>query len=133
MGEFLGDANLIDGTVSVDGGPSLIATSGARVAVGDLGDAQPGQQATVVVRAEILRRRPRTSILGSTTSSRGWSSCAQFEGGAMYYEVAVPQLSLRMKVSASAALHARSFERGEVLTVGWSKAQAPLVHRAAET
>jgi ABC-type Fe3+/spermidine/putrescine transport system ATPase subunit len=133
VAEFLGDANLIDGSVSVDDGPSLVSTSGARVVVGDLGDARPGQRATVVVRAEILRLAASDVTLGLDNQFEGIVELRAFEGGAMYYEVAVPTLGLKMKVSASAALHARSFDRGETLTVGWSKGQAPLVLRADET
>jgi ABC-type Fe3+/spermidine/putrescine transport system ATPase subunit len=133
VGEFLGDANLIDGTVSADGEPTLVSTSGAQVAVGDLGDARPGQQATVVVRAEILRLATSGTEIGLDNHFEGVVELRAFEGNAMYYEIAVPSLGLRMKVSASAALHARSFDRGEAITVGWAKAQAPLVLRADET
>jgi putative spermidine/putrescine transport system ATP-binding protein len=130
VAEFLGDANLIDGRVSTDGEPTLVSTSGARVAVGDLGDARPGQRATVVVRAEILRLAASDTTIGLDNHFEGVVELRAFEGNAMYYEVSVPSLNLRIKVSASAALHARSFDRGEAITVGWTKAQAPLVPRA---
>ena len=132
VAEFLGDANLIDGTVVVDGGPGIVTANGTRVAVGDLEDARPGQAATVVVRAEIIRLAPEGSTLGLDNHFEGVVELRAFEGGAMYYEVVVPQLGSRMKVSASSALHSRTFERGETIAVGWSKAQAPLVPRPVE-
>ena len=49
----------------------------------------PGQQATVVVRAEILRLAASDVNLGLDNQFEGVVELRAFEGGAMYYEVAV--------------------------------------------
>ena len=132
VAEFLGDANLIDGMVATDGSPAVVTATGVRIVVADLGDAAPGQPATVVVRAECLRLGPGGASLGLDNQFDGLIELRAFEGGAMYYEVAVEQLGSRMKISASSALHSRTFDRGETIAIGWDKAQAPLVPRPVQ-
>jgi len=127
VAEFLGDANLFDGTVkSVD--PPVVATgTGAFITVGDLGGAEPGDAVTVVARAEAMRLGRAGEDLPTDNQFPGTVELRAFEGSAMYYELAIPGLSERVKISAASALSREVFERGDRVTLGWSSDQTPVV------
>ena len=126
VAEFLGDANLLDGTLATDGvHASVELVGGTKVRVVDVDEAWIGRPVSVVVRAETIRIDEAGGALDTPNEFVGRVILRAFEGAAMYYEVDVPGVSGRLKVSAQAAVRHRVFEQGETVRVGWEPADTP--------
>jgi spermidine/putrescine ABC transporter ATP-binding subunit len=126
VAEFLGDANLLDGIARTDGASAWVELpGGARVHVAGVESAWIDRPASVVVRAETIRVDDAGSTLGTPNEFVGTVMLRAFEGAAMYYEVDVPGVIGRLKVSAQAAVRHRVFEAGDEVRVGWDPADTP--------
>lgn len=126
VAEFLGDANLLDGVAATDGVTAWVEVGNAtRVRVADLGSDALGRAVSVVVRAETIRIDGADSPLGTPNEFIGNVLLRAFEGSAMYYEVDVPGVSSRLKVSAQASVRHQVFEQGDTVRVGWDPADTP--------
>jgi spermidine/putrescine ABC transporter ATP-binding subunit len=128
VAEFLGDANLVDGVGATDGVKAWVQLPGTtRINVGDLDPGGIGRPVSVVVRAETIRIGPADSSLYTANEFDGRVILRAFEGAAMYYEVEVPGVTSRLKVSAQAAARHQIFEQGEDVRVGWDPADTPTI------
>jgi spermidine/putrescine ABC transporter ATP-binding subunit len=126
VAEFLGDANLLDGIAATDGVNAWVEVGeSTKVRVADLNSGSLGRLVSVVVRAETIRIDAADSSLGTPNEFNGSVLLRAFEGSAMYYEVDVPGLSPRLKVSAQASVRHRIFEQGDSVRVGWDPADTP--------
>jgi ABC-type Fe3+/spermidine/putrescine transport system ATPase subunit len=125
VAEFLGDANIFDGIATFDGNQVVMATNtGKRLMLSNHSDLSEGMQIGLAVRAECIRLGGPTDDLGCLNQFRGSVSLRSFEGSAMYYEIIVPGLTDRLKVSQFSLGNDR-FERGDSVTVGWDEVNAP--------
>jgi hypothetical protein len=79
----------------------------------------------VVVRAETVRIGDPGDSTGATNEFVGTIILRAFEGAAMYYEVDVPGVIGRLKVSAQAAVRHRVYEPGDDVRIGWDPADTP--------
>ena len=128
VAEFLGDANLLDGIARTDGVTAWVELSGgSRVLISAMDSEWVGRPASVVVRAESVRVEAAGSSLQASNEFDGTVSLRAFEGAAIYYEVGIPGVSDRLKVTAQAASRHRIFEVGELVRVGWDPADTPVL------
>jgi putative spermidine/putrescine transport system ATP-binding protein len=126
VAEFLGDANILDGVASTDGVTAWVMLGeSTKVRVADLSSHAEGRPVSVVVRAETIRIGAADKSLDTSNEFRGTVILRAFEGAAMYYEVDVPGLSARLKVSAQASVRHQVFEQGDAVRVGWDPADTP--------
>jgi putative spermidine/putrescine transport system ATP-binding protein len=126
VAEFLGDANLLDGTAATDGATAWVELAGGKnVTISELDSACIGRPVSVVVRAETIRIDGAATAIGTPNEFPGTVILRAFEGAAMYYEVDVPGLSSRLKVTAQAAVRHQVFEQGDAVRVGWEPADTP--------
>lgn len=125
VAEFLGDANIFDGVAVLDGNQiTMVMNSGTKLKLTNQSDLSEGMQIGVAVRAECIRLGCLTDDLGCFNQFQGFVSLRSFEGSAMYYEINVPGLTDRLKVSQY-ALGGDRFERGDSVKVGWEEVNAP--------
>jgi ABC-type Fe3+/spermidine/putrescine transport system ATPase subunit len=128
VASFIGDATLIDGTLRAGSGAAFIAGRDVRLSVADHGIGTGA--ATLVLRAEIVDlASDRSDLAHCDNTLSGSVEVAVFDGTGYYYEVAVPQLELAVKVAALEARHRSRFSVGEDLWIGWRRDDAPLVGR----
>ena len=127
VGEFLGDANLFDATVTSLDPPLVTGSSGSVISVSSIDGTSVGDRVTVVARAECLRIGAAGTSLGLDNQFAGTVELRAFEGAAMYYEVAAPGLADRVKISAGSALQRTVFELGDAISLGWSAEETPIV------
>ncbi len=125
VAEFLGDAMIFDGFVVADGKKLSLATkTGTKIDLSNQLDLSEGMEIGLAVRAECIRLGRLTDDLGCHNQFQGSISLRSFEGSAMYYEVNVPGLTDRLKVSDN-SLDGNRFERGDAVKVGWDEVNAP--------
>lgn len=124
VAEFLGNANLLSGTVAVDrrGGPCLEVGSGLVVPIrsDDLPVEAAGRRATVVLRAEALDLVAADGV--AVGGLRGRVALRVFEGSGVYFEVAVAGLAAPVKVTGAGRY--AGFQRGEEVVVRWQPEEA---------
>ena len=126
VAEFLGDANLLDGTAQTDGSSVWVELAGGtKIRVAEVESAWIGRPASVVVRAETVRIDDAGTSLSTANEFIGSVILRAFEGAAMYYELDVPGVTSRLKVSAQAAVRHRVYEPGENVRIGWDPADTP--------
>lgn len=125
VAEFLGDANIFDGFAVADGGKFVMETNtGTKMDLSNQSDLSEGMEIGLAVRAECIRLGRLTDDLGCLNQFQGSVSLRSFEGSAMYYEVNVPGLTDRLKVSDN-SLDGHRFERGDAVRIGWDEVNAP--------
>ncbi len=100
VADFLGRANVIDGTLRHDGtGPSVVTPGGARIAVTPERAIADGRNATAILRAEdiVIAAPPGDSAAHGLA---GEVALRLFEGEAVYYEIAVPGIDRALRVAS---------------------------------
>jgi spermidine/putrescine ABC transporter ATP-binding subunit len=126
VAEFLGDANLLDGTTITDGTAAWVELpGGTRIRVDHLPDSNVGRGACVVVRAETVRIDDPAQALDASNEFVGTVVLRAFEGAATFYEIDIPGVSNRLKVSAKAGARQKVFDKGDSVRVGWDAADTP--------
>jgi putative spermidine/putrescine transport system ATP-binding protein len=129
VAEFLGDANLIDGTLEVDGGRGRLRTaSGRELPVADAPPELIGTRCAIAVKSEAIdiESPARPGALEGVVHLR------VFEGGARYYEVDVAELDMRFKLSVPASGGRNSFDVGAQVGLHWDVTDAHLVSAAPD-
>jgi putative spermidine/putrescine transport system ATP-binding protein len=124
VAEFLGDANLIDGTLEADGGRGKLKTaSGREIAVAEAPPELVGTRCAIAVKSEAIdiESPARPDALEGVVHLR------VFEGGARYYEVDVAELDMRFKLSVPASGGRNSFDVGAQVGLHWDVTDAHLV------
>ncbi|HQU69000.1 MAG TPA: ABC transporter ATP-binding protein [Albidovulum sp.] len=99
VADFLGRANVVDGTLRIDGaGPAVITPGGARIAVTPERQIPDGRRATAILRAEDIEM----AVPGDSGSPGlgGEVTLRLFEGEAVYYEIAVPGIGRPLRVAS---------------------------------
>jgi ABC-type Fe3+/spermidine/putrescine transport system ATPase subunit len=127
---FLGESNLIEGRAESTGDNGVLRTEdGTEIALATLPDALVGERAAIVLRAESVELRAADAPLAPGRAEyRGRVALRAFEGPAVYFEVDVPVLGTRVKVSTSAAgIRREGFVVGSEVRVSWDPADAPIV------
>ena len=100
VADFLGRANVIDGTLSTGGdGPSVVTPGGARIAVTPGRGIAEGRGATAILRAEDIDLSPAADD-GAGPGLTGQVALRLFEGEAVYYEVAVPGIDRPLRIAS---------------------------------
>lgn len=125
VAEFLGDANIFEGFVVGDGKKlSMLTKNGMKLELSNQLDLSQGMEIGLAVKAESIQLGHLTDVLDCLNQFQGTISLRSFEGSAMYYEVKVPGLTDRLKVSDNSA-DGHRFQRGDSVRVGWDEVNAP--------
>jgi ABC-type Fe3+/spermidine/putrescine transport system ATPase subunit len=128
VASFLGDANLIEGTLRSDAtGDRLETASGANFAVDTAPDHLVGRACAIVLKSEVVHVAPSTDRSSGLEHVPGVVRLAVFEGGARYYEIDVESLGMRFKVSRPASVDTETFPIGSAVTLSWNRSDAPIV------
>jgi len=128
---FLGDANIVYGRVEGDpSSPTLVTDGQLSIRLAPL-DVMPESRVALVIKSEALGVVPPGT--GGGEGVDGVVSLRVYEGGAIYYEVDIPDLGARFKVSQTATALRESFAAGTPVRVCWEPSDTctvPLgVHR----
>jgi len=132
VAEFLGDANLIEGVLeSGRDGATLKTASGRSIPVGGAPKRFMGTACAIALKSESieLQRVADPAAAGGLT---GVVRLGVFEGGARYYEVDVPELGMRFRLSLPATGGRNSFEIGDSVALSWDISDVHLVAVAAD-
>jgi putative spermidine/putrescine transport system ATP-binding protein len=123
VAEFLGNANLIAGTIgAADGEPRLELGRGFAIPVrrDDLPADATGRSGTVVLRAEDLELAASDGPAGP--GLRGRVLLRVFEGSAVYYEVKVAGIDTPVKITRAGRF--KRFDPGEEVVIRWLPQEA---------
>jgi len=117
VAEFMGRANVIDGTARVDGARSWVeADGGVAIELADLSDVPVDGPCAAVVRAEDIEIHAVGPAPGAaSTGLSGTVTLRAFEGETIYYEIEVPGIGRPLKVAARAG----TFSPGEPVRLTW--------------
>ncbi|MFD0690605.1 ABC transporter ATP-binding protein [Actinomadura fibrosa] len=119
VAQFIGAANVLEGTVRDDGS---LDVGGAAVATG-LPDPVPGREAVVAVRPERIRLSPAAGAAGPAAGVTGTVSYRAFTGDAWQVEVRTAGgLVLTVRVADSGAGGADPPGTGTAVTASWDPA-----------
>ena len=132
VAEFLGDANLVQGVLEADAqGATLKTASGRSIPVGDAPAELIGTTCAIALKSEAIELESLSDPAAADCLT-GVVRLGVFEGGARYYEVDVPELDMRFKLSLPAAGERNSFEIGATVGLRWDVSDAHLVSVAAD-
>ncbi|MGH3626702.1 MAG: ABC transporter ATP-binding protein [Sciscionella sp.] len=128
VASFLGDANLIEGTLRTDGARRWLETpTGRTFAVSVAPEHLVGRSVAIVLKSEVVHLFGSTEEKPGVEQVPGVVKLAVFEGGARYFEVDVRELGMRFKVSRPAVVEAEAFPVGADVSVRWNPSDAPIV------
>jgi putative spermidine/putrescine transport system ATP-binding protein len=128
VASFLGDANLIEGTLRADGTRRRLETSGGRAfSVEGAPEHLIDRACALVLKSEVVHLSTSAEAAVGLQHVTGVVRLAVFEGGARYYEVDIPELEMRFKVSRPANVEVETFTVGSDVSVRWSPSDAPVV------
>jgi putative spermidine/putrescine transport system ATP-binding protein len=127
---FLGESNLVEGEAGVRDGRAVLRTDGGtEITLAALPDELAGRRAAIVLRAEAVDLRgPGSPGAPGREEHAGRVALRAFEGPAVYFEVDVPALGARVKVSTGDGdVRRAGFGIGSDVRVSWDPADAALV------
>jgi len=121
VAEFMGRANVIDGTARADGPRSWVETGrGVTLEAGAVDPTLVGQPCTAVIRAEDIELGPPS---GASAGLNGTVALAVFEGESVYYEIEIAGLERPLKVAARTG----AFDPGDSVQVAWNADQVAVI------
>lgn len=121
VARFLGDANLLEGRVVLDGSATWLETDlGVKLQIADGSEVLEDHRYALVLRSESIRIDTSGAQGSLGQSFLGQIALRAFEGNSTYYEIDVPALATRLKVTAPTATDRTLFEIGQEVKVSWS-------------
>ncbi len=125
VAEFMGRANVIDGTARLDGTRSWVETDGGvAIEVAELDSALVDKPCAAVVRAEDIEIHAVGASPGEeSTGLSGTVMLRAFEGETVYYEIEVTGIGRSLKVAARVG----AFDPGEPVRVAWDTNRVTVV------
>ena len=125
VAEFMGRANVIDGTARLEGARAWVETKGGvALEVTELDGALVDKPCAAVIRAEDIEiHAVGSSPPEGSTGLSGTVMLRAFEGETVYYEIEVPGIGRSLKVAARVG----AFDPGEPVAVAWDTNRVAVV------
>jgi ABC-type Fe3+/spermidine/putrescine transport system ATPase subunit len=125
VAEFMGRANVIDGTARLEGARAWVETDGGiALEVTELDGALADKPCAAVIRAEDIEiHAVGSSPPEGSTGLRGTVALRAFEGETVYYEIEVPGIGRSLKVAARVGV----FDPGQSVLLAWDNNRVAVV------